>query len=42
MCCIRHIQVYMEPKQVTVKVPRTIMEDVEVTYQVCYFFHLIL
>jgi hypothetical protein len=30
-----HPQVYMEPKQVTVKVPRTIMEDVEVTYQVC-------
>ncbi len=27
----------MEPKQVTIKVPRTIMEDVEVTYQVCLF-----
>jgi hypothetical protein len=27
-------QTYMEPKQVTVKVPRTVMEDVEVSYQV--------
>jgi hypothetical protein len=25
----------MEPKQVTIKVPRTIMEPVEVSYQVC-------